>query len=250
MRGERRPGAARKGKTYEQITARIRASISSGELRPGDRLPPEADLAASMGVSRPTVREALKVLEAMKVLESSTGPTGGTFVRPLSGVGVSEHLAESIGLLLDLDALTLEELHAAREAIEVPAAGMAALRRTPEDLAVMEEIIERDGLKDSHSLVADVSFHRAIAAASGNRMFSVFMGSVHLTVGRLAERYVMPETKQVSQRHHRLIYEAISAGDGDLARSRMREHMELAGKIYREAIPRRGPVEGIEQEGA
>ena len=216
-------------------------------------MPTETELAASLGVSRPTVREALKVLEAMKVLESSTGPTGGTFVRPLNGVGVAEHLAESIGLLLDLDALTLEELHAAREAIEVPAAGMAALRRTPDDLATMKETIESDNLKDSHSLVADVSFHRAVAAASGNRMLSVFMGSVHLTVGRLAERYVMPETKQISQKHHQLIFEAIAAGDEELARSRMREHLKLAGKVYREAIPRHEPGEtlaSIEQEGA
>ncbi|WP_166397780.1 FadR/GntR family transcriptional regulator [Rubrobacter marinus] len=243
MRGERRRGETRKRKTYERIAARIRASISSGELRQGDRLPKEADLAASLEVSRPTVREALKVLEAMRVLESSTGPTGGTFVRTLNGAGVAEHLSESIGLLLDVDALTLEELHASREAIEIPAAGMAALRRTPEDLAAIKETIERDGLKDSDSLVADVSFHRAVAAASGNRMLSVFMGSVHLTVRRLAERYEMPEVKQASQTQHQLIYEAIEAGDEDLAGSRMREHLRFAGEVYRQAIPRSDPDE-------
>lgn len=243
MGGVRRRGEAPKGKTFERIAARIRASISSGELRPGDRLPKETDLAASLKVSRPTVREALKVLEAMRVLESSTGPTGGTFVRTLNGAGVAEHLAESIGLLLDVDALTLEELHASREAIEIPAAGMAALRRTPEDLAAIIEAIERDSLKDADSMVADVSFHRAVAAASGNRMLSVFMGSVHLTVRRLAERYEMPDVKEASQKHHVLIYEAIAAGDEDLARSRMREHLSLAGKVYRQAIPKRDPNE-------
>ena len=69
----------RKGhKTYQRIIMHIRGAISSGELRPGDRLPPETELARSLGVSRPTVREALKVLEALNLLESSTGPTGGT----------------------------------------------------------------------------------------------------------------------------------------------------------------------------
>ena len=89
-----------------------------GSCVPGDRLPPETDLARSLGVSRPTVREALKVLEALNVLESSTGPTGGTFVRSLDGAGVAEYLTDSITLLLDMDELTLEELWAAREAIE------------------------------------------------------------------------------------------------------------------------------------
>jgi DNA-binding FadR family transcriptional regulator len=81
MMGEESLNGTRKArKSYEQIIAHVRGEISSGELRPGDRLPPETDLARSLGVSRPTVREALKVLEALNVLESSTGPTGGTFV--------------------------------------------------------------------------------------------------------------------------------------------------------------------------
>ena len=81
-------GTRRGHKTYQQIIMHIRGAISSGELRPGDRLPPETELARSLGVSRPTVREALKVLEALNLLESSTGPTGGTFVRTLSGVEI------------------------------------------------------------------------------------------------------------------------------------------------------------------
>ncbi|QIN79321.1 FCD domain-containing protein [Rubrobacter marinus] len=72
-----------------------------------------------------------------------------------------------------------------REAIEVPAAGMAALPHTPEAPGAMKETMGLDGLKDSHSLVADVSFHRAVAAASGNRLLSVFIDSVYLAAGRL-----------------------------------------------------------------
>jgi len=69
-------GVRKAHKTYQQIIIHIRGAISSGKLRPGDRLPPETELARRLGVSRPTVREALKVLEALNVLESSTGPTG------------------------------------------------------------------------------------------------------------------------------------------------------------------------------
>ena len=231
-------GGRRASRTYEQIITRIRGSISAGELRPGDRLPPEADLARSLGVSRPTVREALKVLEALNVLESSTGPTGGTFVRPLDGAGVAEYLTDSISLLLDVDELTPEELYAAREAIEVPAAGMAAARRTEEDLDALQAVIEGDELKDFDTLVADISFHRALAAASKNRMLSLFVNAVHMTLRTITARYILPEAKQASQRQHRLIYEAIVAGDEALARGRMREHLGLAREIYTKAMRR------------
>src|SRR5919106_2788290 len=135
-------GTRKAGKTYERIIQHIRGEISSKKLRPGDRLPPETDLARSLGVSRPTVREALKVLEALNVLESSTGPTGGTFVKSLDEIGVAEYLTDSITLLLDTDELTLEELWSAREAIEILSVGMAAARRTEQDLAIMRRLIE------------------------------------------------------------------------------------------------------------
>jgi GntR family transcriptional regulator, transcriptional repressor for pyruvate dehydrogenase complex len=231
-------GTRRTPKTYEQIIKHIRGAISSGELRPGDRLPPETELARSLGVSRPTVREALKVLEALNVLESATGPTGGTFVRSLSEAGVAEYLTDSITLLLDIDELTLEELWAAREAIEIRAVGAAAVRRTEQDLATMRRTIESDEYKDFDSYFPDITFHRAIAHASGNRVLSLFMLSIHMTTITLAERYILPEAKQVSQDQHRLIYEAILDQDEALAMTRMEEHLQMAYEVYRRAIPK------------
>jgi GntR family transcriptional regulator, transcriptional repressor for pyruvate dehydrogenase complex len=243
--GDAGPNGKRKGhKTYEQIIMHIRGAISSGELRPGDRLPPETELARSLGVSRPTVREALKVLEALNVLESSTGPTGGTFVRTLSGVGVADNLKDSITLLLDVDQLTLEELWAAREAIETRAVGIAAARRTERDLATMWGTIESDEYKKFDDYFPDITFHRAIADASGNRLLSLFMLSIHLTLRTLAERYVLPsESKQVSQDQHRLIYEAIRDRDATRARARMEEHLRVSYEVYRQAALRRSEGE-------
>jgi GntR family transcriptional repressor for pyruvate dehydrogenase complex len=230
----------RKGhKTYQQIIMHIRGAISSGELRPGDRLPPETELARSLGVSRPTVREALKVLEALNLLESSTGPTGGTFVSTLSGMGMADSLKDSITLLLDVDELTLEELWAAREAIETQAVVIAAVRRTEQDLATMWGTIESDEFRRFDDYFPDITFHRAIADASGNRLLSLFMLSIHLTLRTLAERYVLPtESKQVSQDQHRLVYEAILDGDEELARARMEEHLRMAYEVYRQAVPK------------
>src|SRR5919199_1346177 len=238
-------GARKRHKTYERIVRHIRGEISSRKLRPGDRLQPEADLARSLGVSRPTVREALKVLESQNVLRSSTGPTGGTFVQNIDGAGVAAYLKDSISLLLDVDELTLEELWAAREVIDVPAAEQAALRSTEQDLFVIEKTVEMDELKKGSDIVSDISFHRAVAEASKNRMLSLFASSIHMTLRTLAERYIMPEeilpeVKLISQQQHRLIYKAISDQDEALAAIRMREHLQLSYGVYREAVPRGG----------
>ncbi len=220
-------GTRKSHKTYQQIIMHIRGAISSGELRPGDRLPPETDLARSLGVSRPTVREALKVLEALNLLESSTGPTGGTFVRTFSGVGVADSLKDSITLLLDVDELSLEELWA------------AAVRRKEKDLTTMWGTIESDEYREFDDYFPDITFHRAIADASGNRLLSMFMLSIHLTLRTHAERYVLPsKSKQVSQDQHRLVYEAILDRDEKLARARMEEHLRMAYEVYRRAVPK------------
>lgn len=251
MAGEDGLNGRRKGrKTYERITKHIRGEIASKKLRPGDKLPPEADLARSLGVSRPTVREALKVLESQNVLRSSTGPTGGTFVGAIDGTGVAEYLKDSISLLLDVDELTLEELWEVREVTDVPAAELAAVRRTEHDRFVIERTVEMDELKEGVAIISDITFHRAIAEASKNRMLSLFAGSIHMTLKTLAERYVipedvLPEVKRISQQQHRLICEAISEQDGPLAASRMREHLQLSFAVYEQAMPKRGSSDRI-----
>jgi GntR family transcriptional repressor for pyruvate dehydrogenase complex len=243
MTGDGLGGTRKAGKAYERVITHIRGEISSRTLRPGDRLPPETDLARSLGVSRPTVREALKVLESQHVLRSSTGPTGGTFVEAIDGAGVAEYLTDSISLLLDVDELTLEELWDAREITDVPAAELAALRRTEHDMFVIEKTVEMDDQKEGVTIVSDISFHRAVAEASKNRMLSLFAGSIHMTLRTLAERYfipenVLPEVKRISQKQHRLICEAISEQDGAMAATRMREHLALSYGVYEQALPR------------
>jgi GntR family transcriptional repressor for pyruvate dehydrogenase complex len=151
---------------------------------------------------------------------------------------VAEYLTDSITLLLDTDELTLEELWSAREAIEILSVGMAAARRTEQDLSMMRRIIESDEDKDFEAYFPDITFHRAIASASKNRLLSLFMLSICMTISTLAERYVLPEAKQVSQDQHRLIYEAILDQDEALARMRMKEHLQMAYEVYRQAVPR------------
>ncbi len=244
MAGDGVNGVRKAGKTYERIIEHLRGEISSRRLRPGDRLPPETDLARSLGVSRPTVREALKVLESQNVLSSSTGPTGGTFVEAIDGVGVAEYLKDSISLLLDVDELTLPELWQAREITDIPAAELAAARRTDQDVFVIEKTVDMDEHKEGVAIVSDISFHRAVAEASKNRMLSLFASSIHMTLRTLAERSiipedVLPEVKRISQQQHRLVFEAIANRDGATAAARMREHLQLSYGVYEQAMPRR-----------
>ena len=242
MTGDASNRGRKAGKTYERIVQHIRGEISARKLRPGDRLQPEADLARSLGVSRPTVREALKVLESQNVLRSSTGPTGGTFIGAIDGAGVAEYLTDSISLLLDVDELTLEELWEAREITDVPAAELAAYQRTEQDRFVIEKTVQMDELKEGIDIISDISFHTAIAEASKNRMLSLVARSIHMSLKTLAERYVIPEdvlteVKRISQQQHRLICEAISGRDGALAASRMREHLQLSFDVHKQAMP-------------
>jgi GntR family transcriptional repressor for pyruvate dehydrogenase complex len=116
---------------------------------------------------------------------------------------------------------------------------MAAARRTERDLATMWGTIQSDEYKEFDDYFPDITFHSAIANASGNRLLSLFMLSIHLTLRTLAERYILPfESKQISQDQHRLVYEAILDRDEKLARARMEEHLRMAYEVYRQAIPK------------
>lgn len=198
----------------------------------------------------------------MNILRSSTGPKGGTFVRNITGLEVADYLKDSISLLLNVDELSLQELWAARETIDVPAAGMAAVRRTEHDLFVVKQTIEADELKRGDNIISDISFHRTVAEASKNRMLSLFMSSIYMTLRSLSENYILPrdmlkEVKRTSQEGHRFIYEAIVAQDETLARDRMQEHLRLAYGVYTRAVPRNSakyasgerPVDDAHTEG-
>jgi DNA-binding FadR family transcriptional regulator len=132
----------------------------------------------------------------------------------------------------------------AREITDVPAAELAAARRTDQDVFVIEKTVDMDEHKEGVAIVSDISFHRAVAEASKNRMLSLFASSIHMTLRTLAERYiipedVLPEVKRISQQQHRLVCEAIANRDGARAAARMREHLQLSYGVYEQAMPRR-----------
>src|SRR5882757_220400 len=150
-----------------QVVAHVRGLIDRRALRPGDRLPAERDLALQLGVSRPTVRAGLRALAAMGVVRSRHG--SGTFIQD----GPPTLGSEPLSFLAALHGFTREEMYEARRIMEVGAAGLAAERATPEQLAALSEEVASlfASMHDPQRfLVHDINFHRAIAAASGNQI--------------------------------------------------------------------------------
>lgn len=154
---------------------RIKQMILDGQLRPGDRLPREADLAEQLGLSRGSLREAVRALAAMRVLDVRQGD--GTYVTSLT----PELLLETLSFIIDFhqDSTALE-LFEVRRALEPMAAGSAALRMSPEEVQGLQELVDAvDPSWSIEQVVAnDLEFHHRIAAASGNALLCTLIDGV------------------------------------------------------------------------
>lgn len=159
----------------QQIAQTIRDAILVGDLPVDGRLPSEADLAARFGVSRPTVREALKRLAAQNLIRTQRGATGGAFVNRLSFAQAQEHMVTTATLLLSMNAVDFETAVEARFALERACLPLACLRCTPAHLASLRSELARqgtDGLSDEEFCASDVAFHRALVDAAENPVLS------------------------------------------------------------------------------
>jgi GntR family transcriptional repressor for pyruvate dehydrogenase complex len=213
----------------DQVIEHVRSLIESGGLRPGDRLPAERRLAASLGVSRPTVRVALHALAAMGVIISRHG--SGTYIPegpPALGSGPLDFLAA-------LHGFTAEEMYEARRILEVGAAALAALRTTPEQMAGLAEEVASlyASVEDPPAfLVHDIRFHRLVGAASGNPIVAALMemlAEMHYQRRKDTVQFSSETSLRGAAAMHRRIYQAIRAGDAEAARAAMDEHLLQAG---------------------
>ena len=163
--------------TAMQVAQAIRVYIAERSLLPGDRVGTEHDLAAEFGVSRPTVREALRLLAASHLIRASQGRTGGIFVDNTPQGGMATNIGESITAMLATERLSLRDMVEARMFLEVPLAGMAAEKATDEIVAELEAAIDaqRGHLPGTPPFNdADARFHRTLAEASGNDLLIAF----------------------------------------------------------------------------
>jgi GntR family transcriptional repressor for pyruvate dehydrogenase complex len=131
----------------EQIALEIRRYLVEQELRPGDRVGTEQELAAEFGVTRPTLREALRLLAGSHLIRASRGPGGGIFVANTPNEGISLNLSESIATLLASESVSLHQLLEARTFLEVPLAGLAAENADEQSTRDLEAAID-EGAED------------------------------------------------------------------------------------------------------
>jgi DNA-binding FadR family transcriptional regulator len=217
-------------RTHEQVVAEIENRLISGSLKAGDRLPPERQFAEALGVSRGAVREALRILEAIGVVEAGTGsgPTSGSMIVKDSIAG----MAMVMRIHLQLASFTQDDLVQVRLMIEKMAARKAAETATAEDLADLQSLVE--AMRGVHTTATyndlDSAFHVRIVRASGNGLAAVLMAAM-----REALRQAMvtafsslddPEaTMKVLTDEHAAIVAAIAAGDPKKAADLTESHI-------------------------
>jgi GntR family transcriptional repressor for pyruvate dehydrogenase complex len=221
--------AVRAGRRYEQVAAQIQGLIASGTLKPGDRLPPERELAAKFGVGRSSLRDAIRTLEVMGIVESRHG--SGTVVRDLSTdslvVPLASVLAHKRGLVA--------ELLDVRRMIEPALAARAAANATEEELSRLEDILRRQAEKVRRrepSIEEDSEFHYAIALAARNsvvlKVLDVLMDLLRESRARSLQ---VPGRPNRSYAGHRRILRAIKRRDGPAAEAAVRKHLKEIEEI-------------------
>ena len=211
-----------------QVEHQIREAILRGDVAPGERLPPETELAKQLGVSRPTVREALGALAAAGLIRKVAGVAGGNFVNSATPDSLTTMLSDSMATILRLGSLQVDEVAALRRVLERPAAAWAAEHRTPEQVARLTNIVERAKTATARDRVAAYSrdFHAATAQASGNRLLAVLVSAIDRALGPAETAPFTTEVGRSTALQHEAIVRAIHEGSAANAADAMGEHLD------------------------
>jgi GntR family transcriptional repressor for pyruvate dehydrogenase complex len=208
----------------DEAILKIKEMLLNGQLRPGDRLPPEKELSEELGLSRSSLREAVKALELIRVLDVRRGD--GTYVTSLEPRLLLEAMSFVVDLHQDASILDLFEV---RRILEPAAAVLAARRADPSDLGKLTDILsEVDESTSVEDLVAhDLKFHGFISELSGNSYLSSLLESLSSSTLRARIWRGLTEENSVARTlaEHRAIIDAMAAGDPDLVRSCVTVHI-------------------------
>jgi GntR family transcriptional regulator, transcriptional repressor for pyruvate dehydrogenase complex len=230
-------GPVRRVRSVDDVTAQLQQAIVSGRLKPGDRLPTERELTEIFGVGRPTLREALRFLEAHGIIEIRPGKTGGAFVVAPS----EETLANTLSTLLALSAAAPADLAEFRLSFEPENAWWAAQRATPEEVAHLQDLAESAAAaaatQDQWLYVGEIDahWHEALARATKNSLRIGISLGTHETLRRNHEavmRSVLASGPDVATHVAKIasdmamITAAIGRRDADAVRTAMRRHIE------------------------
>ncbi|MES2537208.1 MAG: FadR/GntR family transcriptional regulator [Pseudomonadota bacterium] len=218
-------------KPSEMLASQLREHILHGTLKDGAPLPAERDLVEQTGVSRGSVREALRILQAEGFIETRPGRFGGSVVRKPG----DDALAKYLGLFIQGRSISLMALLQVREVMGGPIASLAAMNRTDEDLAKLEEIGKRmeASLADLPVYLAEnVKWHVAIASATHNELLEAFITAISSLVFKATatENFASEDVQKVVIKAHKRILEAIINRDPETASRRMSRHLATITK--------------------
>ena len=232
----------------KQIAEQLLAMLREGQLKPGDQLPPERELAARMQVSRPSLREALRALAIMNVLEVRQG--AGTFVTSLE----TDLLLEHLDFVVSLDDSSLLDLFEARKIVELGIVDLAAQRITDEELAELEQGLSRTWktVDDAAAfLEADADLHKAITRSARNPIMSRVIDSIDKLLLLSRSRTIeLPGVRHRTAEDHEAIVTALAQRDAERAREAMLQHLNHVEQAFVDSEPWLSPrsqtKEGIE----
>lgn len=234
------------GDASERIAHQIRLYLEGNNLQPGDRIGTEKELALEFGVSRPTLREAVRLLAGTHLIRVNQGRAGGIFVASTANDSIGHGVSASIAAMLATDSVSLEQLLEARMLLEVPLAGLAAEHADDAVVAALEDAIaEAEGKNPAHDdfRAADTRFHEVIAAAAGNQLMRAFTRwSLEVLQPSLVERIGARLDPADVLDQHRAIVRAIRRNQPAAARKAMQQHLEFLQGVLGEADRADAPV--------
>jgi len=236
--------AVRVPKTAELVARQIRNAIIRGELVDGDTLPAESHLIAEFEVSRPTIREAVRILESEGLVTVARGARGGARVSSPN----YEMVARAAGITLQSQGVTIGDLYEMRTLIEPPAARLVAERNSEKAVPILRAMIEDElkNIKDRFGITPKIAeFHRVMIELAGNRTLIMFSNALaglvdeHLSLAQ-RRNTIDPEFSMRQLRYglksHSKLADLIEAKDGPGAEAHWKEHMIAAGKVWMEKV--------------
>lgn len=215
------------GRISEVIVEQVRQLMRQGQLRPGDRLPAERELCEYFGVSRVTVREALRMLESSGLVEIRVGARGGAFVTAPTSDRVGDGLAD----LLSLSVISASDVTELRLIFELGIVPLVCERATEEDLDALDEIIARSRVAlraGDYSMNLSAEFHARVAQATRNPAVSMLVESFRGPILMSLEeaKATAPEMGELGTKEHQQFVDAVRRHDVEAAKSIMRQHLE------------------------
>ncbi|WP_016693550.1 FadR/GntR family transcriptional regulator [Rhodococcus rhodochrous] len=212
----------------QQVEDALRKAVLDGQLRTGDRLPSESELARQFSVSRPTIREALSALESQGLIRKVPGAGGGSFVQAVDHTALGQLVQESMHTLLRLGSVDIDEIAMVRQYLEIPSVKLAAHNRTDADLADLQVILtEQKNRTVDDPMIAelDAQFHIAIARMSGNRILASLVYALHRESEPVGYLDLSPELGRDTFAQHQRIVKAIADQDPDAGEHAITEHL-------------------------